>query len=62
MPLFLHGADIVQVDSYILYKETAFGHPDVNDDDNNSHKRFVIQLINSLICHAIDENTIQLAR
>ena len=37
MLLFLHRADIVRVNSYVLYKETAYGHPDVNDGIN-SHK------------------------
>ena len=47
--IVLHGADIIQVNSHILYKETAWLHPAVNNDDINSHKQFHIQFINSLI-------------
>ena len=49
MPLFLHSADIVRVNSYVLYKETVYKHHDVNDDDINSHKQFLVVFINSLI-------------
>ena len=57
MPLFLHGADIIWVNSYVLYKETSYRYPDVNDDEINSHKQFLIEFINSLTSRAIDEIT-----
>ena len=50
MPLFLHGADIIQVNSYVLYKETEWLDSAVNNDNIVSHKQFLIQFINSLIC------------
>ena len=58
MPLFLHGSNIIRVNSYVLYKETAYDHPDVNDDIN-SHKQFLIAFINSLIHCAQDEESVQ---
>ena len=58
MPLFLHGSDIIRVNSYVLYKETAYNHPDVNDGIN-SHKQFLIAFINSLIHCAQDEESVQ---
>ena len=57
MSLFLHGADIIQVNSYILYKETAWLHPAVNNNDINSHKQFLIQFINSCIHCAKNKDT-----
>lgn len=57
MPLFLHGVDIIRANLYVLYKETAYRHLDVNDDDVGSHMQFIILFINSLICRAMDENT-----
>ena len=54
MPVFLHGTDIIRVNSYVLYKETAYDHPDVNDGIK-SHKQFLIAFINSLIHRAQDE-------
>ena len=61
MPLFLHGVDIIRVNSYVLYKETAYRHSEVNNDDINNHKLFLIAFINSLICHSMNENTVKLA-
>ena len=58
MPLFLHGADIIQVNSYVLYKETAWLHSAVNNDNIDSHKQFLIEFIDSLICCAKNEDTI----
>ena len=50
IPLFLHASDTIRVNSYVLYKETSYAHPDVNNDnDINSHKQFLISFINSLI-------------
>ena len=60
MPLLLHCLDITQVNSYVLYKETSFLHPAVNNDDINTHKEFLIQFINSLILCVCNENTEQL--
>ena len=57
MPLFFDGADIIRVNSYVLYKETLYLHPAVNNDDINSHKQFLIEFINSLICCAKNEDT-----
>ena len=57
MPLLLHCLDIIQVNSYVLYKETSYLHRAVNNDDIDSHKEFLIQFINSLICRACNENT-----
>ena len=54
IPVFLHGTDIIRVNSYVLYKETAYDHPDVNDGIK-SHKQFLIAFINSLIHRAQDE-------
>ena len=59
MPLFLHGADIIRVNSYVLYKEIAYRHPDVNDDDINSYKQFFIAFVNSIIHRAQDEDTVK---
>ena len=38
-------------------KETLLGHPKVNDDDIKTHKEFLIQFIDSLICCAKNEDT-----
>ena len=40
-----------------MYKETAWLHPAVNNDDINSHKQFLIQFINSLTRRAKNEDT-----
>ena len=34
---------------YVLYKETAYSHPTMNNDDIKTHKEFLIEFINSLI-------------
>ena len=39
-----------------LYKETAWLHPAVNNDDINSHKQFLIEFVNSLILRAKKED------
>ena len=63
MSLFLHGADIIRVNSYVLYKETAYKHPDVNNDnDINSNKQFLVAFINSYIHRAQDEESVQPSR
>jgi len=49
MPIFLHCLDILRVNSYVLYKETAKDHPDVADKNICNHKQFLIEYINSLI-------------
>ena len=49
MPLLLHCLDIIGVNSYVLYKETSYLHPAVNDAEIDSHKQFLIEFINSLI-------------
>jgi len=45
------------IKSYVFYKETSLGYPQVNDDDINSHKQFLIQIINSFIHRAKNEDT-----
>ena len=57
MPLLLHSLDVIQVNSYVLYKETDYLQPAVNNDDIDSHKQFLIQFINSLIRRARKEDT-----
>ena len=57
MPLLLHCLDIIWVNSYVLYKETSYLHPTVDNDDINTHKEFLIQFINSLIFCACNEDT-----
>ena len=49
MPLLLHCLDIIQVNSYVLYNETSYLHPLVENDEIDSHKRFLIEFVNSLI-------------
>ena len=44
------------MNSYVLYKETSYLHPCVNDDEIDSHKQFLIEFVNSLICQAKKEN------
>ena len=44
------------MNSYVLYKETAYDHPDVNDSIK-SHTQFLIAFINSLIHRAQDEES-----
>ena len=56
MPLLLHCLDIIRVNSYVLYKETSYLHPAVNDDEIDSHKQFLIEFVNSLIRRAKLEN------
>ena len=56
MPIFLHGTDIIRVNSYVLYKETAYDHPDVNESIKG-HKQFLIAFINSLIHRDQDEES-----
>ena len=55
MPLLLHCLDIIRVNSYVLYKETSYFHPLVDNDDIDSHKQFLIEFVNSLICRAKNE-------
>ena len=50
MPLLLHCLDIIRVNSYVLYKETSYLHPLVDNDKIDSHKQFLIEFTNSLIC------------
>ena len=57
MPLLLHCLDIIRVNSYVLYNETAYLHPAVDNNDIDSHKQFLIKFINSLICCAKKEDT-----
>ena len=57
MPLLLHSLDIILVNSYVLYKETTYLHPAVDNDDIDGHKQFLIEFINSLICCAKNEDT-----
>ena len=58
MPLLLHSLDIIRVNSYVLYKETSYLHPTVDNDDIDSHKQFLIEFVNSFICRAKNEGTI----
>ena len=53
MPIFLQCLCVLRVNSYVLYKETSRDHPEVNDKDIRSHKSFLIEFINVLICRAI---------
>ena len=41
----------------MLYKETSYLHRAVNNIDIDSHKEFLIEFINSLICRAKNEDT-----
>ena len=52
MPLLLHCLDIIRVNSYVLYKETSYLHPLVDNKEIDSHKQFVIEFVDSLICRA----------
>ena len=52
MPLLLHCLDIIRVNSYVLYKETSYLHPLVENDEIDSHKQFLIEFVNSLIRRA----------
>ena len=56
MPLLLHCLDIIRVNSYVLYKETSYPHPLVDNEEIDSHKQFLIEFVNSLICWAKLEN------
>ena len=55
MPPFLQRLCVVRVNSYVLYKETSQDHPEVDDKEIKSHKSFLIEFINVLICRAITE-------
>ena len=44
------------MNSYVLYKETAYLHPAVNNDEMDNHKEFLIEFINTLICRAQKED------
>ena len=57
MPILLHCLDIIWVNSYVLYKETASKHPAVNDDEMDTHKEFLIEFTNALIRRAQKEGT-----
>ena len=58
MPIFLHCLDILRVNSYVLYKETAFNHPDVDEHQKkDNHKLFLIEFVNSLIRRGNAETT-----
>ena len=45
------------MNSYVLYKETASKHPAVNDDEMDTHKEFLIEFTNALICRAQKKGT-----
>ena len=63
MPLLLHCLDIIRVNSYVLYKETSYLHPAVNDDEIDSHKQFLIEFTNSLIRRAkLEDRTAPVTR
>ena len=50
VPIFLHCLDILRVNSYVLYKETSYNHPDVDEHrKKDNHKLFLIEFVNSLI-------------
>ena len=57
MQILLHCLDIIRVNSYVLYKETASKHPAVNDDEMDTHKEFLIEFTNTLILRAQKEST-----
>ena len=57
MPLLLHCLYIIQVNSYVLYKETFYLHRAVNNDNIKTHKEFLIEFINSLILCAKKKDT-----
>ena len=57
VPIFLHCLDILRVNSYVLYKETSYNHPDVNNDTIWDHKLFLIEFVNSLIRRGNAETT-----
>ena len=42
MLLLLHSLNIIQVNSYVLYKETSYLHHAVNKDDINTHNKYLI--------------------
>ena len=50
--MLLHCLDIIRVNSYVLYKETSYLHPLVENDEIDSHKQFLIEFVNSLIRRA----------
>ena len=50
MPIVPHWLDILQVNLYVLYKDTSsYNHPDVDNDTIWNHKHFLIEFVNSLI-------------
>ena len=49
MSLLLNCLDIIQVNSYVLYKETSYLHSLVDNDKIYSHKQFLVEFVNSLI-------------
>ena len=48
MPIMLHCLDVLQVNGYILYKETSKKHPDVVERNILDQKEFLKQLVHSL--------------
>ena len=58
VPIFLHCLDILRVNSYVLYKETSFNHPDFDKHrKKENHKQFLIEFVNSLIRRGNAETT-----
>ena len=55
MPIFLHCLDILRVNLYMLYKETSYVHPDIDNKKIHGHKDFLIKFINCLICRGNGE-------
>ena len=46
VPIFLHCLDILRVNSYVLYKETSYNHPDVDEHrKKDNHKLFLIEFV-----------------
>ena len=54
--MLLQYLDIIRVNSYVLYKETSYLHPLVDNEEIDSHKQFLIKFVNSLICRTKQEN------
>ena len=59
VPIFLHCLDILRVNSYVLYKETSYNHPDIKNDTIRDHKHFLIEFVNSPICRGNAETMCQ---
>ena len=58
VPIFLHCLDILRVNSYVLYKETSYNHPNFdNKRTKENHKHFLIEFVNSLIRRGNAETT-----